>query len=126
MIRISAAILALACMLVGLQASAKTTTNTHGIAVIIGNKTYPGRIPDAEYAHNDASAMKKFVIDRLGYKGVPNDGRAWTGGNCERRVLRGGSWSDDPWDLRAASRGRFGATVRYVIIGFRVARDLSR
>jgi formylglycine-generating enzyme required for sulfatase activity len=68
MIRISAAILALMCMLVGLQASAKTSTNTHGIAVIIGNKTYPGRIPDAEYAHNDAAAMKKFVIDRLGYR----------------------------------------------------------
>jgi formylglycine-generating enzyme required for sulfatase activity len=60
--------LALACLLVGLQARAEVPTNTHGIAVIIGNKAYPGRTPDAEYAHNDATAMKKFAIERLGYR----------------------------------------------------------
>jgi formylglycine-generating enzyme required for sulfatase activity len=36
--------------------------------VIIGNKAYPGRTPDAEYAHNDAAAMRDFVVDRLGYR----------------------------------------------------------
>jgi formylglycine-generating enzyme required for sulfatase activity len=68
MIRILVASLALACLLVGFQARAEVPTNTHGVAVIIGNKAYPGRTPDAEYAHNDAAAMKKFVVDRLGYR----------------------------------------------------------
>jgi formylglycine-generating enzyme required for sulfatase activity len=68
MIRIVAASLALVCMLVGFQVRAEAPTNRHGVAVIIGNKAYPGRTPDAEYAHNDAAAMKKFVVDRLGYR----------------------------------------------------------
>ncbi len=67
-IRIIAAGLALVCLLVGLQARAGAPANRHGVAVIIGNKAYPGRTPDAEYAHNDAAAMKKFVTDRLGYR----------------------------------------------------------
>ncbi|MBT5527205.1 MAG: SUMF1/EgtB/PvdO family nonheme iron enzyme [Rhodospirillaceae bacterium] len=68
MIRIVVASLALVCLLVGLQAYAEVSANRHGVAVIIGNKAYPGRTPDAEYAHNDAAAMRDFVVDRLGYR----------------------------------------------------------
>jgi len=35
--------------------------------VIIGNRNYEGRIPAVDYAHNDAGAIKKFIIDLLGY-----------------------------------------------------------
>ncbi len=45
-----------------------TTRNRYGIAVIIGNKTYKGRTPPVELAHNDADAMKRFVIERLWYR----------------------------------------------------------
>ena len=38
------------------------------IAVIIGNKNYGGDIPEVSYAHNDAAAMKRFVLERLGYR----------------------------------------------------------
>ena len=36
------------------------------------------------------------------YAGAPSDGRAWTLGDCSRRVIRGGSWYNDPRYLRSA------------------------
>ena len=59
------------------------------------------------------------------YVGAPSDGSAWLGGNCELRVLRGGSWSGTPWGLRSAFRGRLISGVRYDTAGFRVARTLT-
>ena len=62
-----------------------------------------------------------------GYEGAPKDGSAWLeadGGNCGLRVVRGGSWSNEPESLRSANRGRFDADGRYSHIGFRLAQDL--
>ena len=59
------------------------------------------------------------------YRGAPSDGSAWLSGNCEQRVLRGGSWNNDPRSLRAANRLRFTTDDRYVNLGFRVARTLT-
>ena len=42
--------------------------NRYGIAVIIGNKTYKGRTPSVDFAHNDADAMKRFLVERLGFR----------------------------------------------------------
>jgi hypothetical protein len=58
--------------------------------------------------------------------GNQGDGAARTRGNCSRRVLRGGSWSYRPGDLRAASRIKFSTVSRFDIVGFRVARTLSQ
>ena len=58
--------------------------------------------------------------------GRPDDGSAWTAGDCSRRVLRGGSWDDDSDDLRSAFRVRKGADFQVGSFGFRVARTLSR
>jgi len=60
------------------------------------------------------------------YQGAPSDGSAWQSGDCRRRVLRGGSWVSGPEDLRSAIRGRVYTDVRDYVIGFRVARTLSR
>ena len=61
-----------------------------------------------------------------GYDGAPSDGRAWTSGDCSRRVLRGGSWDNKPGVLRSAIRSRYGSGFRNVSsIGFRVARTLA-
>ena len=59
------------------------------------------------------------------YAGAPADGSAWRSGNCDRRVLRGGSWYDGPRYLRAAVRNRNDAGYRNYFIGFRIARTLD-
>ena len=59
------------------------------------------------------------------YTGAPTDSRAWETGECERRVLRGGSWGDVPWLLRSADRGKNDSSIRDLKIGFRIARTLT-
>ncbi|MBM3572121.1 MAG: caspase family protein, partial [Alphaproteobacteria bacterium] len=51
-----------------LYASAAAAANPDAVAVIIGNKTYRDRVPAVEFAHNDAAAIKRFVVERLGYR----------------------------------------------------------
>jgi formylglycine-generating enzyme required for sulfatase activity len=58
------------------------------------------------------------------YEGAPTDGSAWTTGDCGRRVLRGGSWYDDPRVLRSARRIGYTPDYRFGSFGFRVARTL--
>ena len=60
-----------------------------------------------------------------GYARAPGDGSAWLSGNCDMRVLRGGSWDFVPRDLRAAFRSRFTSDYRSNLNGSRVARTLT-
>ena len=56
----------------------------------------------------------------------PIDGSAWTaGGNCNVRVVRGGSWGNSPQYLRAADRAWLATDGRNDILGFRVGRTLT-
>ena len=57
------------------------------------------------------------------YAGAPSDGRVWTLGDCSQRVIRGGSWGYVPRALRSANRYRYTRSVRYGLIGFRLAQD---
>ena len=60
------------------------------------------------------------------YEGAPGDGTAWVDGNdCQsgRRVIRGGSWFNEPGILRSAYRLRFSPVFRYNFLGFRLAQD---
>jgi formylglycine-generating enzyme required for sulfatase activity len=59
------------------------------------------------------------------YVGAPSDGSAWTSGNCEFRVGRGGSWYSFPALLRTARRNRDFTDLRSILVGFRVARTLT-
>jgi formylglycine-generating enzyme len=57
------------------------------------------------------------------YHGAPQDGSAWTAGDCVLRAVRGGAWDDVPQGLRAAYRVGSPTVIRLYSRGFRVARD---
>jgi formylglycine-generating enzyme required for sulfatase activity len=59
------------------------------------------------------------------YNGAPADDAAWTGADCGRRVIRGGSWISVPEVLRSAGRFWNTANSRGNLLGFRVARTLT-
>ena len=67
------------------------------------------------------------------YDGAPDDGSAWESGEdrsaldggCSSRVLRGGSWYDNPGNLRAALRIEYFSGSRFFYLGFRVARTFT-
>ncbi len=59
------------------------------------------------------------------YRGTPANGQAWeSGGDCGKRVLRGGSWSLEPEYLRAAYRFSYSTWGRGIAIGFRLVQDI--
>ena len=55
------------------------------------------------------------------YKGAPSDGSAWVESDCLSRVIRSGSWKNDPSYVRPSNRDHYDATVRYPTHGLRVA-----
>jgi formylglycine-generating enzyme required for sulfatase activity len=118
-------------------------TITTDLANYCGCSTY-GQVPNSLY-RKETTTVGSFPPNAFGlydmhgnvwewcqdvwhdsYQGAPSDGRAWTEGNTftqERRVLRGGSWSDIPWYCRSACRSSNYADNRYILNGFRVACD---
>lgn len=59
------------------------------------------------------------------YAGAPADGTPRLSGNCQRRVLRGGSWISEAFMLRSAGRYGVQADGRVGNVGFRIARELN-
>lgn len=62
------------------------------------------------------------------YIGHPDDGSAWMeedGGDCERRVLRGGSFGNAAINLRSAERSAASVHSRQSNLGFRVVRQID-
>lgn len=60
------------------------------------------------------------------HAGAPADGGARLAGDCNWRVLRGGSWLNGPVSLRSANRFRTSSEERaYTVNGFRVALTLD-
>jgi formylglycine-generating enzyme required for sulfatase activity len=81
--------------------------------------------------HDTAGNVYEWVQDcwHEDYEGAPEDGgKAWDkegGGDCNRRVIRGGSWSYEPWYVRSAYRSKDVPNLRYGNLGFRLAQDLD-
>jgi len=59
------------------------------------------------------------------YEGAPTDGSPWAEGNCNERVIRGGSWIGYPVGLRSALRFWYSSDDHGADLGLRVARTLS-
>ena len=78
--------------------------------------------------HDMSGNVKEWVQDcwNKTYVGAPSDGSAWEEGNCNMRVMRGGSWEDRPGELRSGNRnGAYGwTTFRDASSGFRLAGTL--
>lgn len=58
------------------------------------------------------------------YVRAPDDGSAWINPGCDRRVIRGASWSSTPAMSRSAFRLSSEDQATDARVGFRVARDL--
>ncbi len=86
--------------------------------------------PNAFGLHDMHGNVYEWVEDcwHSNYVGAPSDGSAWTsGGVCQIRILRGGSYDDTPTLVRSANRDGNLASDRYNLFsGIRVARTLSR
>jgi formylglycine-generating enzyme required for sulfatase activity len=81
--------------------------------------------PSAFGLHDMHGNVEEWVEDCWNddHRGAPTDGAARTGGDCWKRVLRGGSYYDPPGELRSAHRRAGSIEVRAFTIGFRVARS---
>jgi formylglycine-generating enzyme required for sulfatase activity len=70
-----------------------------------------------------SGGVAQWVADcwHRNYRGAPKNGVEWDAPNCRQRVLRGGSWRNEPAALRVSNREQYDADVRYPTHGLRVA-----
>ena len=110
---------------ISVTASRRTRANygeMNGMTVPVGSYK-----PNGFGLHDMHGNVWEWVEDcwNDSYEGAPSDGRAWTSGNCDGRVLRGGSWDNRPRRLRSAYRLGGDSGIRGRNGGFRVARTLA-
>jgi formylglycine-generating enzyme required for sulfatase activity len=107
---------------------------------------YQGDIADCDDGNVDSASVGSYPANAFGlhdmhgnvYEWVedgwhdsyagnpPSDGSEWKeDANPNHRVVRGGSWTFNPVDLRSANRGGIGTSFRLNYLGFRVARTLN-
>lgn len=72
-----------------------------------------------------SGGVAEWVMDcwKPSYDQAPTDGSA-RGGDCAKRVLRGGSWRDGRKRVTVTSRAFYDRDVPYPYYGLRIARDL--
>ncbi|MBU2965404.1 SUMF1/EgtB/PvdO family nonheme iron enzyme [Amphritea sp. 2_MG-2023] len=94
-----------------------------------GKKTAPvASFPPNSWGIHDMNGnVDEWVEDcyQDSYFGAPNDGSAMIDGDCDFRVMRGGSWFDIGRVIRSSSRYRYLPDSSKNSWGFRIALDLS-
>ncbi len=81
--------------------------------------------------HDMHGNVWEWVVDcwNEGYAGKPDalkrSGGAWASGDCSRRVVRGGSWNNEPKNVRSADRNRVSLGLTINDLGIRLARTLG-
>ncbi|MBT6830501.1 MAG: formylglycine-generating enzyme family protein [Rhodospirillaceae bacterium] len=82
--------------------------------------------PNAFGLHDMHGNVYEWVEDcwNDSYANAPSDANVWTAGDCRIRVLRGGSWHDEPGNVRSASRFSLKSEGWNSYGGFRIARTL--
>jgi formylglycine-generating enzyme required for sulfatase activity len=96
-----------------------------------GKRTHPAgqKKPNPWGLHDVHGNVLEWVQDcwHENYHRAPTDGSAWIqGGDCERRVVRGGSWYDVPAYLCSAKRDWNPRKFQSLYLGFRLALDLDK
>ena len=93
-----------------------------------GNETFPvGTFkPNPFGLFDTAGNAAEWVEDcwNDSYRHAPHDGSAWTTGQCQLRVLRGGAFDSQAKYVASAARFRYDFDVRYLANGFRVVREV--
>jgi len=76
--------------------------------------------------YDTAGNVSEWVHDcyHPNYEDAPEDSSVWEGGDCSRRVVRGGSFSSASTSLRSGKRDRLVSGKGYDNVGFRLMRDL--
>jgi formylglycine-generating enzyme required for sulfatase activity len=92
------------------------------------------RKPNGLRLHDMSGNVSEWVEDcvHLDYKDSPTDGSAWLeegSGNCDRRIIRGGSWFNalykPSWAVRSTFRSGINAGDRASNVGFRLAQNIE-
>jgi formylglycine-generating enzyme required for sulfatase activity len=102
----------------------KSQANYDGISTV-GVGQYPANGFGLHDVHGNVWEWTEDCWNKS-YTGAPNNGIAWTSGDCGLRILRGGSWGNYPRNVRSANRDRGKVDHLYNYNGFRVARTLLR
>jgi formylglycine-generating enzyme required for sulfatase activity/serine/threonine protein phosphatase PrpC len=82
--------------------------------------------PNAFGVYDTAGNLYEWVHDcyHRSYQDAPTDGSVWEGGDCDVRVVRGGSYGSPASSMRAENREKFKSAKGQYNVGIRVARDL--
>ncbi len=90
------------------------------------NTSPAGSFPANQFGVSDMYGnVWEWVQDcwNTSYNGAPKDGSAWLRGNCNKRVLRGGSWSSVADYLRSANRDASAPEKSNNSLGFRLLQE---
>jgi formylglycine-generating enzyme required for sulfatase activity len=105
------------------QANCKECNSGNALELMPVGSFKPNPFGVSDTAGNAAEWVEDCWNDS--YRGAPQDGSAWTTGQCNWRVLRGGAYDSPAKLVASSSRFRYDNDVRYPANGFRVLRELQ-